>query len=132
MDSRESTTLRMCTQILELSMKANLREVALFLYQNGVILSDTYDAVTSVKPYRTSADKAHELFGKLSDAVKLNDNVYQVFVDYLRLNPVRYKVIVDSLDREYAKQSSSAAAVSNQKSHSSPSHQETHKKGTLK
>ena len=106
---REYNTLKMCAKKLELAIRVNLADIALFLFQQNVLSKTIYDAVTSCQSVHSPNEKAHEVFITLLDEVELNKDVYRLFVDYLRSIPKMFN-IATILDEEYAKLNTGAVA----------------------
>ena len=106
-DSVEYRTFLNCTDKLALFLKKHMRDLALFLLQEGFILPVKYEEVSSSK--LTDNEKADRLLSCIRDEIKMSSKKYHQLVDQLRNNRERYSAIVNILDEEFRRLGGKAA-----------------------
>ena len=96
----ECRTILNCTKQLKLTLKGD-QDIALFLYQSGFIARPLYNEVLNATSMLSEEQKAMKLLSRISDAVEVNPQKYNQFIDQLRKNPRLYEDIVSILDQKF-------------------------------
>ena len=99
-ESKEYSTIVKCRRKLEIALESD-RDIAQFLLQQGFITQERYDEVINPKSSLTDADKVSMLVTAIRNRVELNPRNYHKVVDHLRQNIIRYRDIIEILDKQY-------------------------------
>ena len=123
-----SKVLKECSDKVKLFIQLNIEEVASLLLKKDVLSQPEYDDVTNPQSMCREDQNAKKIFQKLLMVVQLDEDVYDMFVLFLRSKSSRtYVKIVKVLDAEYKRHSGAAAGVLEL----DPTPQEAREKGTM-
>ena len=123
-----SKVLKECSDKVELFIQLNIEEVASFLFKKDILSQPEYHDVINPQSMCRKDQNSKKIFRKLSMVVQLDEDVYEIFMQFLRSNSSRtYVKIVKVLDAEYKRHSGAAAGVLEL----DPSPQEAREEGTM-
>lgn len=99
--SLEYTTLEKCANQLESAFRADVGDVAQYLFNAEFITSESFEEVLEPRSTYSHADQAAKLKQQVMGKVKHEPSNYYKLINYLRQNKKKYDNIVDVLDAEY-------------------------------
>ena len=99
-ESKEYSTIVKCSRKLEIALKSD-RDIAQFLHEQGLLMTDDYDVINSPTSRLSPAEKSSILVAAIRDRVELHPRNYHVVVNYMHQNSTSYRDIIEILDTEY-------------------------------